>query len=118
MMISSINNNKLAYDISNEPTDLKSACKVMEQQFANMLFSSMRKSMVPASESKGHIGFAKDTAYSMFDTQMAQSVTEGEGMGLWKMLYDQMSSAEIKSEQKGAEESNTGLDSINFKAMR
>jgi Rod binding domain-containing protein len=117
-MISSVNNNQVAFDVGNEPTDLKSACKVMEQQFANMLFSSMRKSMTPASESKGHIGFAKDTAYSMFDTQMAQSVTEGDGLGLWKMLYEQMSSAEIKSEQKGAEESNTGLNSINFEAMR
>lgn len=114
----------LAFDIGQQPESLKSACKVMEQQFANQLFASMRKSMVPADGAKGHVGFAKSTAYSMFDGQMAQTLTEGDGLGLWKMLYEQMKSEAVKSQAAGAEEDNAGTDSlqglggINFSAMR
>lgn len=74
---------------SDLPTDLKGACKAMEEQFIVTLLSTMRKSAM-ASNAKGSLGFSKDVAYSMFDGQVAKSSTEGDGIGLWRTMLDQL----------------------------
>lgn len=74
---------------SDLPSDLKGACKAMEEQFIVTLLSTMRKSAL-ASQSKGSLGFSKDVAYSMFDGQVAKSAVDGEGVGLWRTMLDQL----------------------------
>lgn len=94
---------------SDLPRDLKGACKAMEEQFMNILLSTMRKSSLGA-DSNGAAGFSKDVAYGMFDGEMAKLATEDEGMGLWKMLYEQLSPLEgVKSEKSPAEKNDGGI---------
>lgn len=91
------------------PKDLKGACKAMEEQFMNILLSTMRKSTM-GSESKGADGFSKEVSFGMFDSQIAKLATEDEGMGLWKMLYDQLSPMEsVKSEKSPADKNDGGI---------
>lgn len=79
------------------PSDLKGACRVMEEQFVKILLDSMQKAGVPGT-SKGADGFRKDVTMSMFQGEIARIISEGDGLGLGKMLYEQLKPAEpVKS---------------------
>jgi Rod binding domain-containing protein len=91
------------------PADLKSACRALEQQFVSLLMRTMRQAMVP-NASKGAEGFAKDTAYAMLDDQWSRMVSEGDGLGIGKMMYEQLTTPTIKSTLAAADEKLTAKD--------
>ncbi len=67
--------------------DLKEAC----QQFEGILLSMLWKDMMRTAREMGNdtkrpFGPLEDTAVEM----ASQSLSEGGGVGLWKMLYDQL----------------------------
>lgn len=91
------------------PSDLKGACRAMEEHFVNILLSSMQKAMVPAN-SKGSEGFRKDVTMSMLQGQISKTISEGDGLGLWKMLYDQLAPREpVKSGKVDAVKEDKGI---------
>ena len=67
---------------------LRQACSDMESLFLNNLLKSLRQ-LVPDGgllpQSAG-----KEIYESMFETQMSIALSQGEGMGLGRMLYDQI----------------------------
>ena len=80
--------NTLDKDYSNmNDTELMDACKEFEAYFLEMVFKEMKKT-VP----DGGL-FEKNTTQEYFDDMLmqeyAKSATEGEGVGLAKMLYEQ-----------------------------
>ena len=91
------------------PSDLKGACKALEQQFLNMVMESMRKAAMPGPQ-KGSDAFSKDVAMSMFQDVITKKVTEGDGVGIWKMIYDQLKPADTaKAEKPVAEKGVKGI---------
>lgn len=78
------------------PEDLEGACRALEKVFAQMMFQKMREAMVPASSS-GADGFARSSAEGMLDSQWAELASQGDGLGLWRSLYRQLSPDEVKS---------------------
>ncbi|MHB8766473.1 MAG: rod-binding protein [Deferrisomatales bacterium] len=84
------------------PRDLEGACRALEKEFAQTLFRTMRQAMVPRS-SAGSTGFARDTAESMLDGQWAELASQGQGLGLWRSLMNQLE-PEVKSPVAAADE--------------
>lgn len=98
-----------SYD-SDLPSDLEGACRAMEQQFMELVLDSMRKAFIPAS-SKGSDGFSKDMSMSMLEGEVAKLSSQNEGMGLWKLMYDQLDPKVngVKSEKDSAEKTDGGI---------
>ena len=95
--------------MSDLPTDLKGACRAMEEEFTQLMLSTMRKAFL-AENPKGSMGFSKDVTFSMFESQMAKLSSEGEGLGIWKSMYEQLSpKTEVKSEKSAAEKNDGGI---------
>lgn len=93
------------------PKDLEGACRAMEQQFMELVLDSMRKAFIP-SDAKGSAGFSKDMSMSMLQTEVAKMTTQNEGMGLWKVMYDQLApekDAGVKFEKIPAEKPEKGI---------
>lgn len=68
---------------------LKKACADFESIFTYQLIKSMRRT-IPKSQT-GLGGFGKDTYSSMMDQKLAETISSnGEGMGIQKVLYDQL----------------------------
>ncbi|GAB4246645.1 hypothetical protein [Deferrisoma sp.] len=82
------------------PKDLEGACRALEKEFALLVFRTMRKAMVPPG--RGPDGFAKETAYGLLDDQWAELVSQGEGLGLWRSMMEQLE--RVKETGAGAEE--------------
>lgn len=95
---------------SDLPQNLEGACRAVEQQFMEMVLDSMRKATL-GSAAKGSLGFSKDLSMSMLQTEVARLSSQDEGMGLWKVMYDQMKDAGggVKSENTPAEKSVKGV---------
>ena len=71
---------------------LKKACADFESLFIYQLLKTMRQT-VPKSQT-GFGSFAKDTYTMMMDQKLAEKIAaEGEGVGLQKVLYDQLTRA-------------------------
>lgn len=73
---------------------LKEACTELETVFVNMIFKRMRDTvprgnLIP--ESMGEQVFR-----SMLDEELVRKVSKGEGTGIAKMLYDQLSQNQNK----------------------
>jgi len=95
MEISASLNIPTAAGASALPTDLKGACKALEKEFAQIVFSKMRQAL-SIKTSKGASQYAKETTGSMLDGQWAELATRGEGLGLWREMYRQLAVDEIK----------------------
>ena len=68
---------------------LKKACADFESIFTYQLLKTMRQT-VPKSQT-GLGSFGKDTYTMMMDQKLAETIaSKGEGTGLQKVLYDQM----------------------------
>lgn len=79
---------------------LKKACSDLEAVFVNMMFKQMRNTVQKSGLMDG--GSAEEMYTDMLFDKYAEEVSKGQGMGLGKMLYQQMS----KSMKKESEESN------------
>lgn len=71
-----------------EDKKLREACQGFEAMFLNIMYNEMRNT-VPKNELFGHDN-ADDILQSMRDTAMMNAAAESGGVGLAKMLYDQL----------------------------
>lgn len=83
--------------------ELKKACQEFEATFINMLFKEMRKT-VGSSDSN----FALDTYQEMLDEELANSVSEGKGIGIADMMYKQLS-YKLNNTYKSTRESENNI---------
>ena len=68
---------------------LKKACADFESIFTYQMIKTMRQT-VPKNQ-MGFGNFGKDTYTMMMDQKLAETIaTKGDGMGLQKVLYDQL----------------------------
>lgn len=70
--------------------ELMDVCKDFESYFTEQVFKSMKK-MIPENEetsgtASGHLDYFEDLLYQEY----AKAQTEGEGLGIAQMLYEQM----------------------------
>jgi len=68
---------------------LKKSCEEFESLFLSKVFSSMRKTIQDSGLVEKSMG--EEVFTEMMDTEVAKQSSEGEGLGLSKMLYDSMS---------------------------
>lgn len=85
----------------NRDSPLAKACAAMEAQFINYLFKEMRAT-IPES------GFIPKSSgeklyTSMLDTEMAEKLSQGRGMGLASVLYEQLAPSSADSADDGEE---------------
>lgn len=66
--------------------ELREACQEFEATFINMLFKEMRKTV-----GSGDSNFALDTYQQMFDDEIANKASKGNGIGIADMMYNQLS---------------------------
>ena len=80
----------LSTDMSTSSKDeLLEVCKDFEAYFAEQLFKSMQK-MVPESEESESSSSTLDMFQDMLTQEYAKNATEGDGLGIAQMLYEQM----------------------------
>lgn len=67
---------------------LKEACQELEAMFVSMVFERMRATV----RKEGFIkeSFGEKMFQSMLDKELAKKASSGEGLGISKMLYDQL----------------------------
>ncbi|GAB4263484.1 MAG: hypothetical protein Kow0092_14430 [Deferrisomatales bacterium] len=87
------------------PRDLEGACRALEREFAALVFQKMRTAMVPSPRTGGS-AFARETAESLLDAQWAELASRGEGLGLWRAMYRQLS--EVKSPPEATDQRSRG----------
>lgn len=75
--------------VKDDHKKLKKACQEFEAFFMNKLFSSMRKTVQDSGLVKKSMGEKIFT--DMMDQEIAKESSQGQGIGLSKMLYDAMS---------------------------
>ncbi len=85
------------------PTNLEQACRAFEREFVQLLFREMRRSTLPT-EAGGSAGFARQTAQSLLDGQWAELASQGEGLGLWRVMLRQLEGDAVKSPGSGADQ--------------
>lgn len=68
--------------------DLEMACRDFESIFLSMMLREMRRAL----HSDGLIpkGFAEEIFTDMFDDEISKRISEAEGIGLWKTLYENL----------------------------
>ncbi len=76
--------------VASEQKKLKSACEEFEAVLTNILFKSMRET-IPKANADGEAN-AMGLYESMLDESVAQELSHGPGLGLGKLLYQQLSS--------------------------
>jgi len=81
--------NDLLY--GNDTQRLKRACQEFEAIFLQQLLSAMRKG-IPKSNLLPHT-LARDVYESMLDMAIARAIAKGGGVGLGKMLFEQLKHA-------------------------
>ena len=85
------------------PTNLEQACRAFEREFVQLLFREMRRATLPT-ETGGSAGFARQTAQSLLDGQWAELASQGEGLGLWRVMLRQLEGDAVKSPGSGADQ--------------
>lgn len=74
---------------NNDPKALKSVCKNFEAIFVNMLLKNMRNTVVDGGLiEKSH---AREIFEGMLDEKIAEEVSKGQGIGIAKLMYEQLS---------------------------
>ena len=89
------------------PESLEGACRALEREFALLVFRAMRKAMVPQTAG-GSDGFARETAYSLLDSQWAELAVQGEGLGLWRAMVRQLGEPGVKEPASPADQGGKG----------
>ena len=79
-------------------TSLQAACQEMESLFLSYLLKEMRGTINRSGLLSG--GTAEDIFTSMLDTELAQSLSTRGGIGLSKVLLDQLGSAVEKKDSQ------------------
>lgn len=83
---------------NNDPEALKSACKQFESIFVNILLKNMRNTIIDSGlTEKSH---AREIFEGMLDEAIAQEVSKGQGIGLAKLMYEQLSKSMNINEEK------------------
>ena len=93
MKLSSIQDTSGAHP-AGEHKKLKASCEEFEAILTNILFKSMRETIPKANQEEGE--HARELYESMLDDAVAQQLSHGPGLGLGKLLYQQLS-AQTKS---------------------
>lgn len=78
---------------------LKAACQEMEALFLNMVLSEMRKSVPKSGLTDG--GSQEEIVRSLLDTELTKNMARAGGAGLADMLYRQLSTGSVASNNKG-----------------
>ncbi len=82
---------------------LKDTCKEFESIFIYSILKSMRKTVLRSDLL--HRGMAEDIYNSMFDQEIAKNISDGNGIGISSMIYQQLKvykgSVDINKEDKG-----------------
>jgi len=73
---------------SERQATLKKACADLESIFLDSLFKAIRQAMLQDSDSPGSSGM--ETYSSIADQQLAIALSQGRGLGLGRMLYQQL----------------------------
>lgn len=66
--------------------ELKEVCKSFETYFAEQMFKEMRKTVPSSDDNNEYISYFGDMLY----TEYANKISEGNGLGIAKMLYESM----------------------------
>ncbi len=75
---------------------LEDAARGMESLFIQKIFHEMRESTNPEWDITG-ASHATQTYQELLDTELSKELSKGQGMGLWKALYNQLSAKETPS---------------------
>lgn len=70
--------------------ELMEVCKEFEAYFVEQMFKAMKKMVPESEESDSSTGQLKDYFEDMMIQEYAKDATEGEGMGIAQMMYEQM----------------------------
>ena len=89
MKLSSIQETSGAHP-AGEQKKLKTSCEEFEAILTNVLFKSMRETIPKANHEEGDN--SRELYESMLDDAVAQQLSHGPGLGLGKVLYQQLSS--------------------------
>ena len=81
--------NKTQLNSQNRDQEIQKVGSEFESLFLAQLLKSMRKT-VPKSGFLGGGGWIEDFYWDMFDQGLSQSIARGGGIGLAKMVYQQM----------------------------
>ncbi|MCX7920951.1 MAG: rod-binding protein [Clostridia bacterium] len=92
-----------AYEKQDEK-ELKKVCKDFEGIFINMMYKQMRATVPKSELISGDVG--KDVFESMMDDKLMEKASEGRGIGLADVLYNQLS-RQLKSAYKPSNGGNT-----------
>lgn len=87
---SSNNTGKLESSLKNtesmEDNELLDVCKSFESYFVEQMFKEMRKTVPNSEDSNEYMNYFGDMLYEEY----AKNITEGNGIGIAKMLYESM----------------------------
>jgi len=87
---------------NNDPEALKSACKNFEAIFVNILLKNMRNTVVEGGLiEKSH---AREIFEGMLDEKIAEEVSKGQGIGIAKLMYEQLSKSMNSKEENDIKE--------------
>ena len=81
-----------------EDNRLKTACKDFEAILLNQIMSSMRESIPEGGLFEKSYG--EEIFQSMLDEQMTKDMAHGKGMGLAKLLYEDLSTQELSTNNR------------------
>jgi Rod binding domain-containing protein len=73
-------------DLANVPDEYKKIAEGMESQFAKLMIDQMRKSIQKSDKESSAENFYR----SVMDSKYADLMTKGEGLGLQKVILDQI----------------------------
>jgi peptidoglycan hydrolase FlgJ len=90
MKLSSVHGVSGTPPAAKEQQKLKGTCEEFEAILTNILFKSMRES-IPKADPEG-ADHAMELYEGMLDDAVARQLSHGPGLGLGKMLYQQLSS--------------------------
>ncbi|MFK8019577.1 MAG: flagellar assembly peptidoglycan hydrolase FlgJ [Pseudomonadales bacterium] len=82
----------------NEEEALRTVARQFESMFVNMMLKSMRAANKVFSEGNYLQGFEGDMHQQNYDNQLSLSLTEGQGMGLADVMFQQMQQQYLRSE--------------------
>jgi flagellar protein FlgJ len=89
MKLSSIQDTPAAHP-AGELKKLKASCEEFEAILTNVLFKSMRETISKAGPEEGD--HARELYESMLDDAVAKDLSHGPGLGLGRLLYQQLAS--------------------------
>ncbi|GAB6086266.1 rod-binding protein [Alkaliphilus crotonatoxidans] len=86
-------------NLKEQPEELLKACKEFESILVNLMLKQMRAT-VPVDSEKSQ---AREIYESMYDEALSQELVQGEGLGLAKQLYQQLSTFYQRPSYEGQE---------------